>query len=217
MQGIQNIQLQEIKFSKKQNQPGNAGPALTFIFTMLTMESWGIYAGIFTGPTIMAVGVVQIACFVPYLIGAILFFFKGDFTNGNAFLIFATLFGGVGGFTNTTIGFANIMGWQICTQMTAIPFIMGGISILPVLWVLRKSADKVTVICYLAAAFFLTLMGLVSLNVLSANWNTIIQSLGLIVSITGFYSCFNGLLLSGGSRGIPVGKPFFKKPLDVAG
>jgi hypothetical protein len=101
----------------------------------------------------------------------------------------------VGGFSNTTIGFANIMGWQICAQMAAIPFILGGFSILPVLWVIRKAADKVTVICYLTAAFFLILIGLVSLNVLSVNWNPIIQWLGLIVTTTGFYSCFNGLLL----------------------
>jgi len=197
MQGLntRDCQIKEIKIVEKKDQLGNPGPALTFIFTMLTMEFWGIYAGIFTGPTIMAVGVVQIACFVPYLIGAILFFCKGDSTNGNTFLIFATLFGGVGGFSNTTIGFANIMGWQICAQMAAIPFILGGISILPVLWVIRKAADKVTVICYLTAAFFLILIGLVSLNVLSVNWNPIIQWLGLIVTTTGFYSCFNGLLL----------------------
>lgn len=206
----QDSQIKEIKIEEKKNQLGNPGPSLTFIFTMLTMEFWGIYAGIFTGPTIMAVGVVQIACFIPYLIGAILFFCKGDSTNGNVFLIFATLFGGVGGLTNITIGFSNIMGWQICTQMTALPFILGGISILPVLWVIRKSADKVTVICYLAATCFLTLTGLVSLNILSANWNPFIQLFGLIVTITGLYSCLNGLLLGGGSRGIPVGEPFFK-------
>ena len=206
----QDSQIKEIKTVEKKDHLGNPGPALTFIFTMLTMEYWGIYAGIFTGPTIMAIGVVQIACFVPYMIGAVLFFCKGDSINGNVFLIFATLFGGVGGFTNTTIGFANIMGWQMCTQMPAIPFILGGISILPVLWVIRKSTDKVTAICYLAAAFFLTLIGLVNLNILSTNWNPSIQWLGLIVSITGFYSCFSGLLLGGGSRGLPVGKPFFK-------
>lgn len=60
--------------SEKQERPGDPGPALTFIFTMLTMEFWGIQAGIFNGPTMLSVGLVQIACFIPYLIGAILFF-----------------------------------------------------------------------------------------------------------------------------------------------
>lgn len=200
----------EIGTFEKKEQLGDPGPALTFIFTMLTMEFWGINAGIFTGPTMISVGVVQLACFIPYLIGAILFFLKGDSVNGNIFLIFATIFGGVGGFCNTIIGFANIMDWPICTQMTALPYIMGGISIFPTLWVIRKAADKVTVICYLAAAFFLTLTGLVSLNILSGSWNQIIQWLCLTVVVTGFYSCLNGLLVCGGSRGIPVGKPFSK-------
>ncbi|MEK3905294.1 hypothetical protein [Paenibacillus sp. FSL R7-0179] len=207
---IQDHPIKEIRIADKKDQLGNPGPALTFIFTMLTMEFWGIYAGIFTGPTIMAVGMVQIACFIPYLIGAILYYCKGDSTNGNVFLIFATLFGGVGGLTNITIGVSEIMGWPISTQMTALPFILGGISILPVVWINRASADKVTVICYMAAACFLTFTGLVSLNILNTHWNLLLQWLGLIVTITGLYSCINGLLLGGRSRGIPVGKPFFK-------
>lgn len=205
-----NYNKAETGISQKQERPGDPGPALTFIFTMLTMEFWGIQAGIFNGPTMLSVGLVQIACFIPYLIGAILFFIRGDSVNGNIFLIFATLFGGVGGFCNTMIGFGDIIGWPICKQMTALPYILGGLSIFPVLWVNRKTADKVTTICYLAAAFFLSLSGLVSLNILSGSWSPVIQWLSLTVVVTGFYNCFNGLLVCGGSRGIPVGKPFYK-------
>lgn len=55
----------EIGTFEKNERLGDPGPALTFIFTMLTMEFWGINAGIFSGPTMISVGVVQIACFIP--------------------------------------------------------------------------------------------------------------------------------------------------------
>ncbi len=136
----------KVKLVDTPNQIGNAGSALTFIFTMITMCIWGIYAGIYTGPATLAVGIVQFACFIPFMVGALLFYFKGDSLNGNAFLIFATLFAGVGGLSNIFLGFAEIFGWQMSNQLTCIPFIWGGICIAPITWVLRKLISKVTFI-----------------------------------------------------------------------
>jgi hypothetical protein len=205
--------VKKIEIASQSNAIGNPAPALTFIFAMLTMEFWGIYAGIFAENTnlFLAVGLVQIACFAPYLIGAILFFLKGDSVNGNAFLIFATVFGGVGGFCNTAIGISTIFGFGINEQMAAIPFVFCGISVLPVVWLIKGGADKVTFICFVAAAIFLTLVGLNGLTVLTGDLvMEIIKWLSLLVGVTGFYSCLNGLLTCGGSKGLPVGKPFFK-------
>ena len=204
---------QPIEIVDQNKALGNPSPALTFIFTMLTMEFWGIYAGIFTENTnlFLAVGLVQIACFAPYLIGAVIFFLKGDSVNGNAFLIFATVFGGVGGFCNTAIGLSPVLGLNINEQMSAIPFIWCGISVLPVVWLIRKGADKVTFICFVCAAVFLTLVGFNGIGALTGNVvMEVIKWLSLIVALTGFYSCLNGLLVCGGSKGMPVGSPFFK-------
>lgn len=190
---------------------GNSGVAITWIFTLLTMEFWGIYAGIFTGPTTLAVGTVQIACFAPYLIGSIAAFNAGDDVNGNAFLIFSTAFGGIGGFCNVLAGLAEIFGWEICTQMTGIPFIWTGIIIFPISWIIRKTADAVTQVCYLCAAFFLALGGFVTIGVLNAPfWAVIIKWLGLVTALTGFYASISGMLVCGGCKGLPSGKPFFK-------
>ena len=190
---------------------GNSAVAITWIFTLLTMEFWGIYQGIFTGPTTLAVGVVQIACFAPYLIGAVACFNAGDDVNGNAFLIFATAFGGIGGFCNVLAGFAEIFGWDVCLQMTGIPFIWTGIIIFPICWIIRKSADKITMICYFCAAWFLALGGFSTLGMLpGAFWTELIKWLGLITALTGFYASLSGILVCGGCKGLPSGKPFFK-------
>ena len=207
---MNNNGVTKVEIVETPDRIGGAGTAMTFIFTMLTMCFWGIYAGIFSGPTALAVGLVQIACYMPYMIGAVVFYMKGNALFANTFLIFATLFGGIGGLSNIFLGFAEIYGWNISDQMTCIPFIWGGVCLFPVTYVLRKAISKMTFICYLSAAFFLSLIGFVGLGVLPPATNTLITILALIVALTGYYECLNGLLMDGGHKPMPNGKPFFK-------
>jgi hypothetical protein len=186
---------------------GDPGPALTFIFTMLTMCFWGIYAGIYDGPTELAVGLVQLACFLPYLVAAVLLFVRGDSMNGNIFLIFAALFGAVGGFLNIAAGLMEPLGFTMCTQLAAIPFLWGAIVLVPMLASIWKTASAAASLCFASIIIFLTLMALVGLGVLPESANVIIKWLCLFAAVDGFYTAINALLDIGGLKKFPEGRP----------
>lgn len=186
---------------------GDPGPALTFIFTMLTMCFWGIYAGIYEGPTSLAVGLVQLACFVPYLIGAIVYYLRGDSMNGTVFLAFATLFGAVGGLLNVAAGLKGMLGFEMCTQMGAIPFIWGSLILLPLIASIWKTASAAGTLCFISIVIFLTLMALVDLGVLPESTNTLIKWLCFFTAVDGYYTGLNSMLAIGGLKKLPEGKP----------
>lgn len=186
---------------------GDPGPGLTFIFTMLTMCFWGIYAGIYDGPTDLAVGLTQLACFVPYTIGAILYYLRGDSMNGTIFLAFATLFGALGGILNVASGLADIHGFEMSRQMAAIPFIWGSLVLLPLIASIWKTASAAGTLCFISIVIFLTLMALVSLGVLPESTNTLIKWLCFFTAVDGYYTGLNALLGIGGLKKLPEGKP----------
>ncbi len=182
---------------------GDPGPSLNFVFTMLTMCFWGIYAGIYTGPVLLAIGLVQLMCFPPYVIGAILYYLRGEAMAGAIFMIFGTLFGGIGGILNVAIG----LSYDITTQMAAIPFIWGALSLIPLIvagWKTNSAAGTLTFICVVA---FLLLMSFVSFNVLPESTNGLIKWLLLFVAVVGYYTGLNSLLEMGGVKKLPEGKP----------
>lgn len=200
--------MEDIKIVEKQ-ELGDPGPTMVFIFTMITMLFWGLYAGIFKGNTSLVIGLIQLACFPAYLTGAIIFFMKNDSVNGNAFLIFATLFGGVGGVCNIAAHFGQVYSWGLDGTLSAIPFIWGGISILPVLVLIRK-APALSFLVFAAAAIFLILIGFISLGLLPTFLNVVVKWLGLFVAVGGFYNCLDGLLTCGGAKGLPQIPALFK-------
>lgn len=194
----------------EKKQIGEPGAGMTFIFTMLTMCIWGSYAGIYTGNAALALGLVQFSCYIPYLLGAIILYIKGESLLANIFLIFGTLFGGVGGLTNIAAGIGEIKGFTISPEMTAIPFFWGAVSLIPLLICIRKTASKVVFLCFSAIPVFLTLMLLVTYGILPSSTNVVIKWLCFFVAISGLYNMFNTLLANGGEKPLPEGKPFFK-------
>ncbi|MBS6396861.1 MAG: hypothetical protein KH452_06885 [Clostridiales bacterium] len=189
---------------------GNPGAALTFIFTMLSACAWAQYMGFFSGPVYLALGAVHLACYIPYLIGAVLFYIKGDTLNGSIFLIFATLFGGIGAFLNLLYGIAEIAGFEVCRQMAAIPYFWGAMSMIPLIVSVRKTASAMTFICYASAAAFLTLMLPASFGIMKEQLDLIIAWLNLVVAFAGMYTLISALLAAGGCKPLPEGSPLFK-------
>lgn len=188
---------------------GNAAPAMTFIFTMITMLFWGMFQGIFSGKTELIVGLIQLACFPAYLIGAISFLRNGDSLNGNVFLIFATLFGGIGGVSNVAAHFGTLYGWGLDPSITAIPFIWGGVALVPIVIILRK-APAMSFLVFFTASIFLIAFGLVSLGILPISLYPIFKWMALFIAVVGLYTCLDGLLQIGGGKGIPQGPSIFK-------
>lgn len=190
---------------------GDPAPALTFIFTMLTMCIWGVYAGIYTGPTSLALGLVQLSTFIPYLICSIFFYVRGETMMGSICLIFATLFGGVGGLLSIAEGIAQIYEFEMSSQLGAIPFFWGAVSMVPLLISIRKTASAVTFLCFSAVVIFLSLITLVSFGLIPEAANIVIEWLCLFVAVSGLYTFVNSLLRIGGCKSMPEGKPLFKE------
>lgn len=195
---------------------GNPGLALTFIFTMLAMITWADYMGFFVGPVYLVKGLVELACYIPYLIGAVLFFLKGDTVNGTIYLIFATLFGGVGGFLDLAYTASDLLGFEVCRQMAAIPYFWGALAMLPMIVSVRKTAGPVSILCYICATSFLTLMLPAAFGILSEPLNAVISWLNLAVGITGMYTLISGLLAAGGCRPLPEGRTVGKGDSSIA-
>lgn len=189
---------------------GDPSAGLSFIFTMLAVVTWANYMGFFTGPVYLAMGVAQLACYVPYLIGSVLLFQRGDTMNGCIYLIFSTLFGGMGSILNFCYGIAELQGFAICRQMMAFPHFWGALAMVPMMIAERKRASAVTLICHMSAATFLTLMLPASFGILTAVLDPIIHWLNLVVAVTGMYGLINLLLAAGGSRTLPEGQPLFR-------
>lgn len=159
----------------------------------------------------MAIGIVQLACYIPYMILAVIYYLKNDTLNGSVFMIFATLFGGVGGGINIVAGIGELEGFVLSPEISAIPYFCSALSVLPLLISVRKQASAISFFCFSAVVIFLSLPMFVTYGILPAKeTNLVIKYLYLFVAVTGFYTMFNGLLAAGGCKTLPEGKPLFK-------
>lgn len=118
---------EEIKEIIVQQKPaiGNSGPVLCFSFSVLCYLCWLNMMGWVGEGAGLAIGLVQMGVFVPYMVGSTLLFKNGASFEGNIFMIFAGFFACVGGLTNIVgdiaafvgIPFSAIPGgfcWLIC-------------------------------------------------------------------------------------------------------
>ncbi|WP_066458557.1 hypothetical protein [Anaerotruncus rubiinfantis] len=200
-----------VAVTEKKREIGDPGPGLTFIFSMLAICFWGSSQGLYSGQSVLAMGIVQLACYIPYLISTVLYYLKGDTLNAAIFMIFSTLFGGVGGGLNIAAGIGQLKGFELSPEISAIPYFCSAVAVVPLLICVRKKASATTFLCFSAVVIFLTLPMLVTYGVLPAEGtNTVIKYLYLFVAVGGFYTMFNALLVAGGCKPLPEGKPLFK-------
>ena len=111
--------------------PGFADPSpvLTLIFATLCFCFWANTMGYFTAGATLAIGVLQLAVFASYTIGGVILLNRGNGFGGNTFMIFATVFGGIGGATHVTMSLlpATI---AFCYQICGVAFIVAGVFLL---------------------------------------------------------------------------------------
>ncbi|MEG0379552.1 MAG: hypothetical protein RR614_13835, partial [Eubacterium sp.] len=75
------------------NDPiGDPSPAMTFIFMMVMLVFWGMFAGVVKGKTEILLGCIQLAMFPGYMLGAYLFYKKGNTLFATLYMMFATVF-----------------------------------------------------------------------------------------------------------------------------
>ena len=142
--------------------------------------------------------------------GAILLLKSGSAFEGNVFLIFAGFFAGAGGLSNIFAGLSANLGWGFSSTAPGICWVLCGILLLAVIPAVRKN-PKAGFIFYIFGGIGLIVMGLTTLGILSACWNTVAAwsffiagTCGLIVTI----SVMNDFC--GVKNFPPLGKPFFK-------
>lgn len=192
-----------------QKNIGDPAPAMTWIFTLITMLFWGWFAGIYDGGLELPVGIVQLACFPGYLVGAIIFFQKGESLNGVVFMLFATLFGGIGGGLNLVAHFNNVYDWGLSSAVSGIPFIWGGVAMVALCYILRK-IPILTLAVYAVVAIFLIIYGLITLGVMPPFWLVPCKWMALFIAIGGLWGAMDGMLKAGGEKGLPCGPSLFK-------
>jgi hypothetical protein len=166
---------------------GDPLSAMLFIFALITILYWASFAGVFKGKAELVVGLIQLACFPGYTIGATLFYLKGDTVSGTIFMIFATMFAGVGGVANIATHFSNINGWGLDGTVTALPYLFSGIILIPFCAMMRK-VPIIQLLMFVDATIFLIIFPLVVLGFLPATLFVVLKWMLLFLGVTVIYS-----------------------------
>ncbi len=188
---------------------GDPSPVLTMIFAFLCICFWANTMGFFTEGAILAIGVAQLAVFTSYTIGGVILLRNGNSFGGNTFLIFATIFGGIGGGTHVAMVLAAEHNIDFCYRICGIAFIIAGLFLLCMLPGLRYST-KVDFICFLTGGLGILGYGLTGAGLAPKILDYFSAWFLLIDGLTGFYSVIVMML---GFLGIQLslGIPFLKK------
>ncbi len=188
---------------------GDPTIAITFLFTMITILYWGMFQGILKNNTILIIGLTQLACFPGYIIGSIIYFVRGDALNGSVYMIFATLFAGVGGLANiaTYVGVLNGLGLD--GSVSSMAFLWGGLALIPVCIVKRKE-PILPLSMFVVATLFLIVYPLVVLGYLPLTLMVVVKWMALWIAVEGLYSLMSGIMILGGCKGLPMGPSIIK-------
>ena len=189
---------------------GDPGAVLTWTFTMLATIFYCIYAGIWEGDATLVAGATQLVCFLVYGYGALVLYMKGESLAATVFMVFAAAFGGIGGIINVIGFFSNHFGWGADLGPGAIVNLWAGLSLIPLMWVERKTTPGLGILVYFMAMSFLVLMALVSLGILPPATDVVIKWLLLATGVVGYYTGLATMFRYGGSKAFPMGKPWFK-------
>lgn len=187
--------------------PYSAG-ALCFFFSALCFLFWANMMG-FLGPdTTLALGCAQLGVFGAYLWGAKNLFKMNNGFEGNVYLIFAALFGGVGGLTNVLGPFAATLGIPMAASAAGLVYLLSGILLLLLIPCAVKF-PKVGFFFYITGGIAMTLNGLISVGLLSMAFLPVCAWFIFAVGALAFYFCLSAMFAFVG-KNIPLGEPFSK-------
>lgn len=187
---------------------GDPSPVLTLIFATLCFCFWANTMGFFTDGAVLAIGVLQLGVFVAYTVGGVILLHRGNSFGGNTFMIFATVFGGVGGGTHVAMTIAGVKNVAFCYQICGVAFIVAGIFLLCMVPGL-KSAPKTDFLSFLFGGLGVLGYGLTGAGIAPEIVNVPAAWCLLIDGVVGLYSV---IVLMLGFLGIKLslGEPFFK-------
>jgi len=183
-------------------------PVLTLIFATLCFCFWANTMGFFTEGAVLAIGILQLGVFVSYTVGGIILLRRGNSFGGNTFMIFATVFGGIGGGTHVAMTIAGVQNVAFCYQICGVAFIVAGVFLLCMVPGL-KFAPKTDFMSFLFGGFGVLGYGLTGAGIAPEIVNVPAAWCLLIDGVVGLYTV---VVLMLGFLGInlSLGKPFFK-------
>lgn len=189
---------------------GDPTPVLTTIFATLCFCFWANTMGFFTDGAVFAIGVLQLAVFVAYTVGGIILLKNGNAFGGNMFMVFATVFGGIGGATHVTMTLAGQAAIPFCYQICGTAFIVAGLLLLLMLPGIVYTT-KADFICFLTGGIGVLCYGLTGAGLAPASLNMVGGWMLLIDGLVGFYTVVGQMLSFLGCKPLPLGKPFLSK------
>ena len=190
--------------------PGFADPSpvLTLVFATLCFCFWANTMGFFTDGAVLAIGVLQLGVFVSYTVGGVILLNRGNGFGGNTFMIFATVFGGIGGATHVTMSLVP-ESTPFCYQICGVAFIVAGVFLLAMVPGLMYG-QKTDFLMFLFGGLGVLGYGLTGANLCPAVLNYPAAWCLLVDGVVGMYTVIATML---GWCGITMsyGKPFFHK------
>ncbi len=184
---------------------GDPSPVLTTIFATLCYCFWANTMGFFGEGAVLAIGVLQLAVFASYTIGGVILLRNGNSFGGNMFMVFATVFGGVGGATHVSMSLLAEKGITLCYQILGVSFIVAGILLLLMIPAVLYTT-KADFICFLSGGIGVLCYGLTGAGLAPAGLNYLGAWALLIDGIVGFYTVVGQMLVFGGCKQLPLGK-----------
>lgn len=199
---------QVVTIDYKDYPKGMANPAIIFIFSSFCWLFLGATMGWFGPGSSLALGLIMLACYLPYLYGGISCIQKGDTVSGATFLIFTAMFAGVGGVENLLSYYVSVTGTAVDFTIFGWIWILCAIIIVPVVVTMAKGPwipflTFAIAIPELAAMGVATVGGPEVFNTVACVCFVIVGSGSLWMSIA--------LMLQGGGVNAPLGRPLFKE------
>ena len=190
--------------------PGFADPSpvLTLVFATLCFCFWANTMGFFTAGAVLAIGVLQLGVFTSYTVGGVILLHRGNGFGGNTFMIFATVFGGIGGATHVTMSLVPET-TAFCYQICGVAFIVAGVFLLAMVPGLMYG-QKTDFLMFLFGGLGVLGYGLTGANICPGWLNYPAAWCLLVDGLVGMYTVVATML---GWCGITMsyGKPFFHK------
>ena len=189
---------------------GDPSPVLTTIFATLCYCFWANTMGLFTDGAVLAIGTLQLAVFASYTIGGVILLRNGNGFGGNMFMVFATVFGGIGGATHLTMTLAGNANIAFCYQICGVAFIVAGALLLLMLPGIIYTT-KADFICFLSGGIGVLAYGLTGAGICPA-WVNYIGAWALLIDgLVGFYTVVGTMLTFLGNKPLPLGKPILTR------
>lgn len=186
-------------------------PVLTLIFATLCFSFWANTMGLLGEGAVLGIGILQLAVFTSYTVGGVILLRKGNGFGGNTFMIFATVFGGVGGLTHVSMTAASVRDVPFCYQLCGIAFLAASVFLLAMVPALLYKGSVCDVLMFLFGGLGVLGYGLTGAGIAPAVVNYPAAWCLLVDGVVGFYTVIAGMNQFLGFGSMPLGDPILKK------